>query len=943
MRSQTVLRGLAVLAVGIATLAYARTRDGDGSPRTKAEPENVLVKFRPGIAASERDALHRKHGHQVTKGIPQLDIHVVRVPPGKNTDDVIARYRNHPLIEFVEPERLHEPALIPDDPYYPYQWHLSRIEAQTAWDSTVGSSEVIIAILDTGVDGTLPELEGKLVPGWNFFEDNADTSDVLGHGTRVAGTATVHTNNGAVVASVAWDSKIMPIRISDANGWASDSTIAAALVWAADHGARIANISFDMLASDSISTAASYFSSNSNGVVIFAAGNGGVFDNSANDPHILGVAATDRDDQLTSWSDRGNNIDLTAPGVSIYTISENGGVASTSGTSHAAPIVAGVAALVVAANPALDAADIRDVLTQSADDLGIAGWDSSYGWGRVNAAAAVDLALNHGGPSDNVPPTASFAVPTAGSVLSGITTVLVDASDNVAVTRVDLLVDGSFLSSDTVPPHEWAWDTSELTDGEHVLSAVAHDAAGNVSDAASVQVTTDNAECLTNADCQDGQYCNGSEICLDGTCQAGTAVDCSDGINCTVDACDEVMDACTHIPNDVVCHDGNFCNGAETCDPQLGCRAGDDPCPGQLCDEGAAACVDCLENGDCGDSLFCNGVEVCIDGSCAGGADPCPGQLCDEAAASCRDCLVDGDCDDGLFCNGVELCIDGFCADGVDPCPGQLCGEGTASCVDCLSDGDCGDGLFCNGVELCIDGFCADGADPCPGQFCAEATASCVDCLSDGDCDDGLFCNGGEACVDGFCTDGGDPCPGQDCDEAGGVCLPLVCDGDGVCDPGEDCNVCPGECFSGSMAVCGNGLCEIADGEDCLSCPEDCNGLQTGGPSGRYCCGGGNGVNPVGCEDPRCSSDGNVCTATPGASTCCGDLVCEGSEDSSNCAVDCPPSPCGNGVCDPGEDCHSCPEDCAQSTKARRIGTYCCGNGIIENGRETGALCDGNP
>ena len=236
---------------------------------------------------------------------------------------------------------------------------------------------------------------------------------------------------------------------------------------------------------------------------------------------------------------------------------------------------------------------------------------------------------------------------------------------------------------------------------------------------------------------------------------------------------------------------------------------------------------------------------------------------------------------------GAETCFDAIQNQGearID------CGGPCPAC-QCLSDPECVDSLFCDGVETCnAFGLCQPGADPCPGQACKESNDQCVDCLSDPDCDDGSFCNGVETCVAGnTCLAGLDPCPFQACDDVADVCL--ACDNDGTCEPGEDCGNCPGDCISGSNPVCGNDICEAADGEDCLTCAADCNGVQTGQPADRYCCGDGvTGENPVTCADARCDAGGNTCSSTLVLTFCCGDGTCEDIETLGNCAADCTPA-----------------------------------------------------
>jgi subtilisin family serine protease len=215
------------------------------------------------------------------------------------------------------------------------------------------------------------------------------------------------------------------------------------------------------------------------------------------------------------------------------------------------------------------------------------------------------------------------------------------------------------------------------------------------------------------------------------------------------------------------------------------------------------------------------------------------------------------------------------------------------------------------------------------GRIDAINSLELVDgCTSDPDCDDGLYCNGEETCNlgSGQCEAGSDPCPGQGCDEANDVCVPLVCNDNGTCDLGEDCNNCPGDCFSGTGASCGNGICETANGEDCFSCPDDCRGKTTGNSKNRYCCG-----SDVDCSDSRCTEAPYQCTSVPAVASCCGNLICEGTEDVANCAVDCSctvPADCNDGVSCTDDDCVG--GACVHTPND----AYCPDNGLFCDGTE---------
>ena len=199
-------------------------------------------------------------------------------------------------------------------------------------------------------------------------------------------------------------------------------------------------------------------------------------------------------------------------------------------------------------------------------------------------------------------------------------------------------------------------------------------------------------ECTYDAICDDGVFCNGTETCdAYGECQSDPGFNCSDGIDCTVDTCDEENDVCIHTVDDSLCLDDLFCNGEEWCNASTGCRSGTDPCPATGCDEDNDQCYECSDNAHCDDLVYCNGAETCVGGYCVAG-DPidcddgvgCTLDLCDENDETCLHFASDGACDDGSWCNGVEFCDpDNDCQAGEEPCgAGTWCDEGSQTCVD---------------------------------------------------------------------------------------------------------------------------------------------------------------------------------------------------------------------------------------------------------------------
>jgi thermitase len=462
------------------------------------EPEpfaagRILVEPRAGLAVAEMSSLLKQQGGGATHRLGASNIHLVEVPKGSEIA-VINRLRINPHFKYAELDRLVPAVPASNDPYLGSEWHITKIGASVAWGSAQGAG-VTIAILDSGIDAAHPDLLANIVAGFNSYDNNSNTNDVCGHGTKVAGSAAAVTNNAIGVAGVAGKAKIMPIRIAFNSGgacYAYFSTMASGLTWAADHGARVANISYaNVPTSSAVQSAANYLRSKG-GLLFVSAGNYNRDEGFTPTTTMIPVSATDPYDARASFSSYGAFVALSAPGAGIYTTVQGGGYGGVNGTSFASPIAAAVAALVMSANPSLTANQVQDILLTTVVDLGTPGRDIYYGYGRVNAAAAVAAATAVPIP-DTIAPSVAIVSPAASSSVSGLVPISVNAMDNVAVTRVELKVDGKVIASDSSGPYGFSWNSAGVANGIHNLVAVAFDAAGNSATSSTVPVNVANA------------------------------------------------------------------------------------------------------------------------------------------------------------------------------------------------------------------------------------------------------------------------------------------------------------------------------------------------------------------------------------------------------------------------------------------------------------------
>ena len=455
----------------------------------------ILVKPKHETTEADLAAALSAHGAKQVDKIKDINVRVVNVPENKLAR-VLDALNHNPRIEFAEPDFIATAVYSPNDPYYTagYQWHHARIQSAQAWDVSLGATNIVIAVLDTGVDATHPDLAGKVLSGYNYVSNNTNTADDEGHGTAVAGTAAASGNNGVGLIGIASKNYILPVKVLDSTGSGTYSAIANGINFAANKGVRVINLSVGGGSSSSTLQSAIDYAWSKNIVIIAAAGN-----NANNTPqypaacrNVVGVSATDSSDNLASFSSYGSYVTLSAPGQGIWTTQRGGTYGAWSGTSFSSPVTAGVAALVVSANPQLSNVQVVDLLKTSSDDVGATGYDVYFGYGRVNANKAVNAARGGSTVYDVTAPVTSVTSPAANSIVAGVVNVSANATDNIGVTKLEVYLDGVLAGSISGSSANFSWDTTAHADGTATLQSRAYDAAGNVGVSQPVTVSVEN-------------------------------------------------------------------------------------------------------------------------------------------------------------------------------------------------------------------------------------------------------------------------------------------------------------------------------------------------------------------------------------------------------------------------------------------------------------------
>jgi len=465
-----------LIAVGLPSPLHAA--DFVRAPRLLGR---LVLRARVGL---KTEALHGILQHTGAQRVGELD-HLGATVIETNEADlaaVQAALRRSGLFKSVERDYLATIAEDPNDLYYGAQWGVPRVGAPAAWNVSTGAG-IIVAVVDTGVDPSHPDLQGSVLSGYDFVNGDADPQDDHGHGTRMSGIIGAHRNNVEGIAGIAPDVTLLPVKALDASGSGAYSDVAAGITYAVDQGARVVNLSVAGSAQSDLLQDAIDYAGAHNAVVVAAAGNWGTSAPAypAASKGAVAVAAVDQYDAHPSFSNSGAWLSFAAPGVDIVTTTLGNGYSSSSGTSPAAAFGSGVFALLLASEPGLSRAEAIARVENGAVDLGTQGADSYFGAGRLDAYAALVPGAIGGPPSDHASPQIAVLSPAKGSLVWGMVPVDVSATDDVAIARVELFVDNRLYATATSSPYQFIIDATDLAPGQHPLRAYAYDASDNVS------------------------------------------------------------------------------------------------------------------------------------------------------------------------------------------------------------------------------------------------------------------------------------------------------------------------------------------------------------------------------------------------------------------------------------------------------------------------------
>jgi len=387
---------------------------GLAEPVQAAPPApRILVKYRSQVETGVRGLASAS-----AQGLAKLGVVELAAPDDATALALLQQLQQDPDVVYAEIDYVRSACQVtPNDFNLDSQWALSAIDLPEAWSITRGKQDILVAVIDSGVALSHPELAGRLVPGWDYVHDDATPEDEHGHGTTVTGVIAANTDNGQQVAGVTWGTRVLPLKVLDQNGDGNDSDVARAIIEAADRGAQVINLSLGGPTSSQTLQEAVDYAHNKGVVIVAASGNehAPVLYPAACDG-VIAVGATREDGGVASFSNYGPELDVVAPGDLVLGISRDGwSTHIAKGTSFAAPHVSGLAALLLSVAPGLANQDVERLITAQAVDQGPAGWDPDYGHGLVNARDSLCALLAEQGAG-----AVSLAPPGTGSLSSPV-------------------------------------------------------------------------------------------------------------------------------------------------------------------------------------------------------------------------------------------------------------------------------------------------------------------------------------------------------------------------------------------------------------------------------------------------------------------------------------------------------------------------------------------
>lgn len=528
----TVAIALVIVTAG-AQSAHSETGPEAAGPKETQDfaPGRILVKAEERAPASAIGSLNRENDAHVEEKLPGIGVSVIEIPKDLPVAEAVKRYENAPGIEYAEPDYEVQPEVTPSDPSYPRMYALNNtgqvldgtpdadIDAPEAWSVTTGSTSTVVAVIDSGVDISHPDLNDNIwtnpdeipdngidddkngyvddVHGWDFFNNNAsvfDAADGDRHGTHVAGTIAAEGNNDVGVTGVNWRAKVMPLKfIGPEVGYTSGAI--AALDYAVAEGVKVSNNSWGRFPFSQSMLDAIKRADAAGHLFVASAGNAGVdtdatphYPSGYDSPNVVSVAASDQNDSLAVFSNANGasnygttSVDLAAPGDYILSTTPGNTYSYFEGTSMAAPHVAGVAALVKAQYPALDDAGIKIKILSSVDKRTNLTSKVASG-GRLNAARALDFTSTP--PKMNTVPIISDPAPAKSSTVRDRTPTIRakvrDAETSLTKGNMKLYVDNQRITTFTYYQGigKLTYKSRKLSLGRHTVKVVANDGHG---------------------------------------------------------------------------------------------------------------------------------------------------------------------------------------------------------------------------------------------------------------------------------------------------------------------------------------------------------------------------------------------------------------------------------------------------------------------------------